>query len=81
MIAASIARRSKGSLIQGDYAGNSDVDIPSRALNVDEDRPLAGCFVEFLTGLSRQVVEETAHDGFDAGHKMSSCTPHMRSWF
>lgn len=48
-----------------------------RILVVDDDAQFAGYLVELLTGLSSDVVVETACDGFEAGRKIVTFQAHV----
>jgi excisionase family DNA binding protein len=48
-----------------------------RILVVDDDEQFSGYLVELLTGLSDDVVVETARDGFDAGRKIETFRAHV----
>ncbi len=48
-----------------------------RILIVDDDKQFSGYLVELLTGLSTEVVVETASDGFEAGQKIQTFQAHI----
>lgn len=48
-----------------------------RILIVDDDRQFAGYLVELLSGVSGDIVVETAGDGFEAGRKVETFQAHV----
>jgi len=52
-------------------------DDKLRILVVDDDEQFSGYLVELLTGLSDDVVVETARDGFEAGRKIETFRAHV----
>ncbi len=70
-------RRDVEKFLRSRGMGQHQEDTPLRVLIVEDDSMVREYLTELLEGLSRPLVVETARDGFEAGGKLLSFTPHV----